>query len=75
MIFRSLYPEIELPSTPLKPFVPARARERGDKTALIDAVSGRTITYRQLDEAVRRVAAGLVARAREVTFKERGRAK
>jgi acyl-CoA synthetase (AMP-forming)/AMP-acid ligase II len=62
MIIRSPYPEIELPHTPLTPFVLARARERGDKPALIDAESGRTITYRQLDEAVRRVAAGLVAR-------------
>jgi acyl-CoA synthetase (AMP-forming)/AMP-acid ligase II len=62
MIFRSLYPKIELPPMPLTPFVLARARERGDKPALVDAVSGRAITYRQLDEAVRRVAAGLVAR-------------
>ncbi|HEX8633942.1 MAG TPA: AMP-binding protein [Pyrinomonadaceae bacterium] len=62
MIFRSPYPPIELPPTPLTPFVLARARERGDKPALIDAVSGRAITYRQLDEAVRRVAAGLAAR-------------
>ncbi|MDQ1610847.1 MAG: hypothetical protein QOG00_778 [Pyrinomonadaceae bacterium] len=62
MIFRSPYPEIALPPTPLTPFVLARARERGDKPALIDATSGRTITYRQLDEAVRRVAAGLTAR-------------
>ncbi|HLL15467.1 MAG TPA: AMP-binding protein [Pyrinomonadaceae bacterium] len=62
MIFRSHYPDIEIPPTPLTPFVLARARERGDKPALIDAVSGRVITYRQLDEAVRRVAAGLVAR-------------
>jgi len=62
VIFRSPYPQIELPPTSLTPFVLARARERGDKPALIDAVSGRAITYRQLEEAVRRVAAGLAAR-------------
>jgi acyl-CoA synthetase (AMP-forming)/AMP-acid ligase II len=62
MIFSSPYPAIDIPPTPLTPFVLARARERGDKPALIDAVSGRTITYRQLDDAVRRVAAGLAAR-------------
>jgi acyl-CoA synthetase (AMP-forming)/AMP-acid ligase II len=62
MIFRSPYQEIELPHTPLTPFVLARASERGDKPALIGAVSGRTITCRQLEEAVRRVAAGLAAR-------------
>lgn len=39
-----------------------RARARGDKPALIDAMSGRTITYRQLVESVERVAAGLSAR-------------
>jgi acyl-CoA synthetase (AMP-forming)/AMP-acid ligase II len=62
MIFRSPYPEIELPGIPLTPFVLARARARGDKPALIDALSGRTITYRQLYESVHRVAAGLSVR-------------
>jgi acyl-CoA synthetase (AMP-forming)/AMP-acid ligase II len=62
MIFRSPYPEIELPGIALTPFVLAGARARGDKPALIDAVSGRTITYRQLAESVERVAAGLSAR-------------
>ncbi|HEX8459697.1 MAG TPA: AMP-binding protein [Pyrinomonadaceae bacterium] len=62
MIFRSPYPDIEIPDVPLTQFVLARARMRGDKPALIDAVTGRAITYRQLDEAVRRVAARLAAR-------------
>ena len=62
MIFRSPYPEIELPGVALTPFVLAGARARGDKPALIDAVSGRTITYRQLFDSVERVAAGLSAR-------------
>ncbi|HEV2802793.1 MAG TPA: AMP-binding protein [Pyrinomonadaceae bacterium] len=62
MIFRSPYPDIELPDVSLTPFVLARARERGDKPALIDAVTGGVITYRQLDEAVRAVAARLAAR-------------
>lgn len=62
MIFRSPYPEIELPGISLTPFVLAGASARGDKPALIDAVSGRTITYRQLFESVHAVAAGLSAR-------------
>ncbi|HEY0097680.1 MAG TPA: 4-coumarate--CoA ligase family protein [Pyrinomonadaceae bacterium] len=62
MIFRSPYPEIELPGMSLTPFVLAGARVRGDKPALIDALSGRTITYGQLFESVQRVAAGLSAR-------------
>ena len=43
----------------LSDFVLARAGEFGDKPALIDAPSGRTITYAQLRESVRVVAAGL----------------
>jgi acyl-CoA synthetase (AMP-forming)/AMP-acid ligase II len=62
MIFRSPYPEIELPALSLTPFVLSGALARGDKPALIDAASGRTITYRQLFESVHRVAAGLSAR-------------
>ena len=62
MIFHSPYPEITLPGIALTPFVLAGARARGDKPALIDAVSGRTITYRQLFDSVHAVAAGLSAR-------------
>jgi acyl-CoA synthetase (AMP-forming)/AMP-acid ligase II len=62
MIFRSPYPELELPNVALTPFVLSGARARGDKPALIDAVSGRTITYAQLFESVQSVAAGLSAR-------------
>jgi len=39
----------------------AGAAERGDKPALIDGPTGRTITYAQLDDAVRRFAGGLIA--------------
>jgi acyl-CoA synthetase (AMP-forming)/AMP-acid ligase II len=40
----------------------ARAGELGDEAALIDAPTGRTISYAQLAESVRAVAAGLAAR-------------
>jgi acyl-CoA synthetase (AMP-forming)/AMP-acid ligase II len=62
MIFRSPLPEVSIPEIALTPFVFARARERGAKPALIDGVSGRIITYAELDEAVRRVASALAAR-------------
>ncbi|HYO99040.1 MAG TPA: 4-coumarate--CoA ligase family protein [Pyrinomonadaceae bacterium] len=62
MIFRSPYPAIEMPGVPLTPFVLEGARRRGDKPALIDAASGRTITYRQLFDSVQAVAASLAAR-------------
>ncbi|HKP72618.1 MAG TPA: 4-coumarate--CoA ligase family protein [Pyrinomonadaceae bacterium] len=65
MIFRSPYPEIEIPDVPLTPFVLARARSLGDKPALIDAVTGRAVSYRELVESVERVAASLAARGLE----------
>ena len=61
-MIRSPFPDAEVPDTPLTEFVLARAVELGDKPALIDAPSGRTITYAQLVESVRAVGAGLAAR-------------
>jgi acyl-CoA synthetase (AMP-forming)/AMP-acid ligase II len=40
----------------------ADAGERGEKPALIDGPSGRTITYAQLEQGVRALAAGLTSR-------------
>lgn len=65
MIFRSPYPGVEVPDVPLSEFVLARADELGDKPALIDGASGRTLTYRGLAEAARRAAAGLTERGFE----------
>src|SRR5437868_9762496 len=62
MIFRSPYPEVVIPDTPLTPFVLQDARALGAKPALVDGLSGRAISYAELDESVRRVAAGLTAR-------------
>ena len=62
MIFRSPYADTTIPEMALTPFVLQRARELADKPALIDGPSGRTITYGQLEEAVRRMASGLARR-------------
>ena len=62
MIFRSPYPAIAIPDTPLTPLVLRHAAQLGDKPALIDGASGRVLTYRQLAEGVRRAAAGLARR-------------
>jgi acyl-CoA synthetase (AMP-forming)/AMP-acid ligase II len=62
MIFRSPYPDVEIPATGLSQFVLEHAAERGDKPALIDGPTGRTLTYEQLAGGVKRVAAGLAAR-------------
>jgi acyl-CoA synthetase (AMP-forming)/AMP-acid ligase II len=61
-MIRSPFPDVEIPDAPLTPFVLARAGELGDKPALIDAPTGRTITYVELAESVRAVAAGLAER-------------
>ena len=61
-MIRSPFPDVEIPDVSLTEFVLAGAADRGDKPALIDAPSGRTITYARLAESVRGVAAGLAAR-------------
>jgi acyl-CoA synthetase (AMP-forming)/AMP-acid ligase II len=58
-IFRSPFPDVEAPNATLHDYVLAQAGARGDTLALIDGVSGRCLTYAQLDEMVRRLATGL----------------
>jgi acyl-CoA synthetase (AMP-forming)/AMP-acid ligase II len=62
MVFASPLPDVEIPDVPLTQYVMARAAERGDKPALIDGPTGRTITYAALDAGIRSLAGGLVAR-------------
>ena len=50
MIFRSPYPDIAIPKSPLTPVVLRHAARLGDKPALIDGASGRVLTYSQLAE-------------------------
>ena len=59
LMIRSPFPDVEIPDVPFTAFVLARAGELGDKPPLIDAPTGRTITYAQLADSVRAVAAGL----------------
>jgi acyl-CoA synthetase (AMP-forming)/AMP-acid ligase II len=47
---------------PLPDFLLEHARDLGDKPALVDGPTGRTLSYRQLADGVERVAAGLAAR-------------
>lgn len=62
MIFTSPYAPVTIPEQPLSTVVLAGAAQHGDKPALIDGPTGRTLTYRQVVEGVRRVAAGLAMR-------------
>ena len=61
-MIRSPVPDVEIPDLSFSDLVLAQARERGNRPALIDVPSGRTITYMQLAESVRAVAAGLADR-------------
>jgi acyl-CoA synthetase (AMP-forming)/AMP-acid ligase II len=53
---------MNIPDLSLPAYVLARAAGRGDRPALIDGPTGRTLTCRELAEQVRRAAAGLAAR-------------
>ena len=62
MIYRSPFPDVEIPEVALQDHVFELADRWPDKPALIDGPTDRTITYGQLRGAARAVAAGLAAR-------------
>ncbi len=62
MIFKSPYPDVEIPDVSLTDYVLSRTQQFGDKPALIDGPSGRTITYAQLGGAIRLIASSLAKR-------------
>ena len=57
-IFTSDLPPVETPTTPIWRTVLADAAARGDHPALVDGVTGQTISYAQLAHMVERMAAG-----------------
>lgn len=62
MIFKSPYPDVDIPNVPLTHYVLDRIQAFGDKPALIDGPTDRTITYAQLGGAIRLVASSLSKR-------------
>src|SRR5215471_12803388 len=62
MIFRGPYPDVSIPEVSLTDFIFNATGHLKDKAALIDGPTGRTLTYAELEQAVRRVAAGLAQR-------------
>ena len=62
MIFRSPYPDVDIPDISLPTFVLAAADALGNKPALIDGPTGRTLSYADLGRSVRRVATSLARR-------------
>ncbi|MER5635648.1 AMP-binding protein [Kitasatospora sp. NPDC002227] len=59
MVFRSEFPEIELVDLPIHEEVFGGAGDHADTPALVDGITGRSLSYRELDQAIRRTAAGL----------------
>ena len=62
MIYRSPFPDVEIPILSLPAFLFEHADRWPDKAALIDGPTDRTLTYAQLAAGVTRMAAGLAAR-------------
>jgi acyl-CoA synthetase (AMP-forming)/AMP-acid ligase II len=62
MIFKGPYPDVDIPVTPLTPFVLQKAGTLANKPALIEGPTGRTITYSELVTSVTAVAANLSKR-------------
>jgi len=61
MIFKSPYPDVAIPEVPVASFILENASQFSEKPALIEAASGRTLTYAELSDAVNRAAAGLAS--------------
>jgi acyl-CoA synthetase (AMP-forming)/AMP-acid ligase II len=61
MIFASPLPDVEIPDLPLTEYVLAGAHGDAGKPALVDGVTGRALTYRDLRDGISRLAGGLVA--------------
>ncbi|WP_370326449.1 4-coumarate--CoA ligase family protein [Euzebya sp.] len=62
IVHASPLPDAEIPGGALTPYVLERAAGLGDKPALIDGPSGRTLTYAQLAGGIAALAGGLRAR-------------
>src|SRR5262252_4042625 len=60
-IIESPAPPIEVPSTSTQRYIRERARQWRDKIAIVDAPSGRTLSYGELDQQIGRFAAGVAA--------------
>jgi acyl-CoA synthetase (AMP-forming)/AMP-acid ligase II len=62
VIYRSPHPDVDVPDVSLTDFVLAGAADRGDRPALVDGPTGRTLTYGQVADGVRRLRTGLAGR-------------
>ena len=58
MTFTSPLPSVSVPALPLTPYTLERAGQLAGKAAFIDGATGRTMTYGEFEDAVRRQAGG-----------------
>ena len=62
MIVSSPYPSVEIPHVSLPAYVLGRLEQYGDSIALIESETGDSVTYRELGDRIRGLAAGLQQR-------------
>ncbi|MEJ2856520.1 MULTISPECIES: 4-coumarate--CoA ligase family protein [unclassified Saccharothrix] len=62
MVFRSPFPDVEVPDVSLHELLFGDLGDRADRVALVDGSSGASLSYRQLAGAVDRLAAALAER-------------
>jgi acyl-CoA synthetase (AMP-forming)/AMP-acid ligase II len=62
VIYTSPLPDVEIPTTTITEHVLRKADELAGQPAMIDGASGRTLTFAELRDAIRRFAGGLSAR-------------
>ena len=62
MIIKGPYQDVSIPETALTPFVLHRAKELGDKPALIDGPTGRKVSYTELADSISIAAYNLAQR-------------
>ncbi len=62
MIFASPLPDVEIPDMPVTTYVLSHSTDMSGETAIIDGPTGRTLTYAELEDGIRALAGGLVAR-------------
>lgn len=59
-VYKSLFPDLEIPEQTIPEFTQGNFKFRGSKAALIDAVTGRTLTFDQTKDSIWRLTSALV---------------
>src|SRR5947209_164051 len=61
MIYTSPFPDVRVPDLPIGDFVFTGAAQRANKVALIDGITGRSVTYGELAAEIHVIAAALAS--------------